>query len=1115
MSAADGETAASGGRDGFYQNKKGARVEPSNEKHTAMQDSSEELDLDFDFLDLDLDDLCPEKEEQRVLDKSEDEIEGDHAEAIAERNRRSKSPPDQNRFANPFVHQGWLRYFRSLLVHCEAAAGSGPVSAENLPNSITGFDRGLVALHLGKKRESEPSHRLDVLKAALRSRRFVILGGPGSGKTCTALRVAACLAAGSDLGKSRALANMIPLLFDLRDFSVSSATTFQDLLAQFQLLPFWPGSDAVSPKELKAALKNGQGFLIFDGIDSIAGIEKRKVLRKTVLIEGMEAYPDCVWMLTSRIAGYGDAPFDGSFFTDPPLYFGYEKKVETPVVSGQINQSGMCDLYWMQPPDEGQAEALIKTRSSIFMKDSPRWEEQSDELHQAVSDSPMWMRIDKDPQRLVFFADAGKPLGGSLRPVDLFENHIRARLGSVACSGSLCKEQREDRIEKCFRLLASLAFDSQLTRQEAEDGEHIEDGELVFSESRAKRKIEEIFDEGDGRDRVLAELEQTCRLLTCPMPGRYRFSDLSIQEYLASAYLLEGVARPERRKATLARIRQYAGRTVWGRSLALLFERLAETPGLSDWLFDRLFENADPSEAPLVRLAATLAGDSRIGICNKRSQVVATLAIERTDRQFDGELLCEINCMPEKKAIDCFAPVLKAFFAERARDGVRIGPDLLLFLQSMDALGFSTLESVLAETVLWDMEDEDLFYLLPCRVFRKGPAYRELLLRMPLGLWFFEFDFGCGMLPMPASRFLERRDFWKMRCKEDFLAWGARFRLLSDMLLLKMLMVSHEKFHALSLTRAHRSEWPLDLDWALDRHRSWLPGRTRPSFSEWLRSCSMEELSCKGPVFENMDIAHSGNDSEPVRERNLARRRAFLLARCLDRSASLERMIASSEFQDWLSFPLVSGKSDLASIVAEALACGRRLVRHLKEACKVDDVTCIENPDHVRARIIESSRLWSERMASRFEILSEEGAMRYVCRDANEPMWLRLVRSFFSGRKEDPKLEPPRPPDDSSPLWLAYRSLATLVLGEGGAEDWRAILRHAETLRRPEWINRRLPFIRPGELDYLLKFFGICENKDGPLFIDEWFEPDHKFAPGLNAKPSEMAQAVSWYIEEH
>ena len=60
---------------------------------------------------------------------------------------------------------------------------------------------------------------------------------------------------------------------------------------------------------LHQALADGKAFILLDGIDEIGDLSVRKGLREAVF-DGFARHPDCRWLLSSRIVGYDEAPFE-------------------------------------------------------------------------------------------------------------------------------------------------------------------------------------------------------------------------------------------------------------------------------------------------------------------------------------------------------------------------------------------------------------------------------------------------------------------------------------------------------------------------------------------------------------------------------------------------------------------------------------------------------------------------------------------------------------------------------------------------------------------------------------------------------------------------------------
>ena len=61
---------------------------------------------------------------------------------------------------------------------------------------------------------------------------------------------------------------------------------------------------------LRQALAEGQAFVLLDGIDELGDRETARKNLRSAVFDGMARYPDCRWLLTSRIVGYDEVPFD-------------------------------------------------------------------------------------------------------------------------------------------------------------------------------------------------------------------------------------------------------------------------------------------------------------------------------------------------------------------------------------------------------------------------------------------------------------------------------------------------------------------------------------------------------------------------------------------------------------------------------------------------------------------------------------------------------------------------------------------------------------------------------------------------------------------------------------
>ena len=499
--------------------------------------------------------------------------------------------------------------------------------------------------------EAEPL--LDVMSE---NRPLVLLGDPGIGKSTLLNNVAWLLSRPSKNALVSKFGWHLPLPMVLRELPIKGVTSFDDLLDTFLSQDMSAPLRADSGQYVKEALAEGQVFLLLDGIDEIGDRPAREDLRRAVF-DGISRYPNCRWLLSSRIVGYDEVPFNVVHDRRDDTPQGGEWKVgfleesvrDTPNslrrVSGIVDEGRVLSRY-IAPFDDRRIAAFAHNWYLQRETAALRAGTNANHLVRAVHADESILRLARVPNLLTMMAlihrvEATLPHGRAL----LYERIVEAYLESIDKFRGIDSSPHE--LTRKQGWLARVGYEMQRRRTSVEDAagrEILVDFDTVLgwlSEEMGRGKTLP----GSPSAREFLDIVGRRSGLFLPRgEGRYAFVHLSFQEYFAAVAFVREVTRLRWAKGGDSRLgfdrkklAQWAGVSVWRETFSFVFELLAAQEE-DDWYaellensfgpdFSRLNESTRSKQEVLNlgHLLARLVVNSRSGLSTReRAAAIAT-----------------------------------------------------------------------------------------------------------------------------------------------------------------------------------------------------------------------------------------------------------------------------------------------------------------------------------------------------------------------------------------------------------------------------------------------------------------------------------------------------------
>ena len=509
---------------------------------------------------------------------------------------------------------------------------------------------------------------------------LVLLGDPGIGKSTFLNFVAWLFSRPATNALIERLGWYLPLPMVLRELPVRGVRDFDGLLEAFLSREMSAPLLGDERRYLMQTLEEGRAFLLLDGIDELGGREARENLRSAVF-DGIARYPACRWLLTSRIIGYEEAPFDrehvrpdreaspersaAELRRTPPRRDPGEhhrtlmdiEPVSTERVirrfAGRESAGGRAAVRYIAPFDDRRIASFAHNWYVYREAAATRAGANANHLVRAVHADPSILRLARVPNLLTMMAlihriEATLPHGRAL----LYERIAEAYLESIDKFRGIDASPHDLPRKKGW--LARVGIEMQRRRMSKgmpDAAAILMDADTVKGWLSEEMGRSDTYPDTPSAEEFLKVVGRRSGLFLPRGEGRYAFVHLSFQEYFAAVALKREVTRLRWAKDNASRLgfdrgtlADWAGLSVWRETFSFLFELLASEEE-DDWhadLLDCIFgegfsrlddagpdqdEDQDARILNLGELLARLVINSRSGLTPERRDLAVACCV--------------------------------------------------------------------------------------------------------------------------------------------------------------------------------------------------------------------------------------------------------------------------------------------------------------------------------------------------------------------------------------------------------------------------------------------------------------------------------------------------------